>query len=61
MRKTFSRKYVDSFLFALYVDSVKVEGSTATMSNPNGLLSQKLYHYLNQGRTLNDISMRAAD
>jgi len=25
------------------------------MSNQNGLLSQKLCHYLNQGRTLNDI------
>jgi len=30
------------------------------MSNPNGLLSQKLYHYLDQGRTLNDILFRAA-
>jgi len=30
------------------------------MSKPNGLLSQKLCHYLNQGRTLNDILMRAA-
>jgi len=29
------------------------------MSNPNGLLSQKVCHYLNQGRTLNDILMRA--
>jgi len=28
------------------------------MSNPNGLLSQKLWHYLNQGRTLNDMLMR---
>jgi len=26
------------------------------MSNPNGLLSQKLCHCLNQGRTLNDIA-----
>jgi len=25
------------------------------MSSPNGLLSQKLCHYRNQGRTLNDI------
>jgi len=25
------------------------------MSNKNGLLSQKLCHYLDQGRTLNDI------
>jgi len=30
------------------------------MSNPNGLLSQKLRYYRNQGRTLNDIVMRAA-
>jgi len=30
------------------------------MSNPNGLLSQKLCHYLDQGRTLNDILLRAA-
>jgi len=30
------------------------------MSNRNCLLSQKLYHYVNQGRTLNDILMRAA-
>jgi len=27
----------------------------SAMSNPNGLLSQKLSHYLNKGRTLNDI------
>ena len=32
----------------------------ATMSNPNGLLTQKLCHCLIQGRTLNDILMRAA-
>jgi len=30
------------------------------MSNRNYLLSQKLCHYLNQGRTLNDILMRVA-
>jgi len=30
------------------------------MSNPNGLLSQKLCRYLNQGRTMIDILMRAA-
>jgi len=29
------------------------------MSNPNGLLSQKLCHYLNQSRTFYDILMRA--
>jgi len=31
------------------------------MSNPNGLLGQKLCHHLNQGRTLNEILMRAAN
>jgi len=30
------------------------------MSNPNGLLSQKLCHYLNQGRTLYDMLMMVA-
>jgi len=30
------------------------------MSNPNGLPSQKLCHYLDQGRTLNDILLRAS-
>jgi len=29
------------------------------MSNPNGSLSQKLCHYLDQGRTLSDILMMA--
>jgi len=33
--------------------------SRPAMSNPNGLLSQKLCHCLNQGRTLNDILTRA--
>jgi len=28
------------------------------MSNPNGLLSQNLCHYLNQGRTLEGLLMR---
>jgi len=32
----------------------------SAMSNPNSLLRQKVYHYFNQGRTLNDIVMRAA-
>jgi len=31
------------------------------MPNTNGLLSQKICHYLNQGRTFNEISMRAAN
>jgi len=30
------------------------------MSNPNGLLSQKLCHCLDQGRTLNDTLLMAA-
>jgi len=30
------------------------------MSNPNGLLSQNYITILNQGRTLNDIIIRAA-
>jgi len=30
------------------------------MSNANVLLSKKLYHYLNQSRTMNDILMRVA-
>jgi len=30
------------------------------MSNPNGLLGQKSCRYLNQGRTFDDILMRAA-
>jgi len=36
------------------------QGSGPAMSNPNDLLSQKVCHYLNQGRTLNNILMRAA-
>jgi len=34
--------------------------SKPAMSNPNGLLSQKVCHYLGQGRTLNGILLRAA-
>jgi len=34
--------------------------SKPAMSNRNCLLSQKLCHCRNQGRTLNDILMRAA-
>ena len=34
--------------------------SKPDMSNPNGLLSQKLCNCLNQGRTLNSMLMRAA-
>jgi len=36
------------------------ELSTPTVSNPDGVLSQKLCHCLNQGRTLNDTLSRAA-
>ena len=34
--------------------------SRPALSNPKCLLRQKLCHYLNQGRKLNDILMRAA-
>jgi len=43
-------------------EGAQMRGTTRpAMFNPNGLLSQKSCHYLNQGRTLNDILMRAAD
>jgi len=48
-------KHVISEIMNIYM-----EVSRAAMSNPNGLLSQKLYHCLNQGCTLNDIFVRAA-
>ena len=35
--------------------------SRPALSNPKCLLRQKLCHYLNQGRKLNDILMRAAN
>jgi len=34
---------------------VEWEATRAAMSNPNSLLSQKVYHYLKQGRTLNGL------
>jgi len=37
------------------IKSVKKILDRAAMSNPNGLLSQKLCHCSNQGHTLNDI------
>jgi len=40
--------------------SIPSPGFRATVSNPNGLLSQKLCPYLDQSRTLNDIFLRAA-
>ena len=36
------------------------QGTKSVMSNRNCLLSQKVRRYLNQGRTLNDVLMRAA-
>jgi len=41
-------------------ENVQFYLTRAAMSNPNGSLSQKLCHYLNQGRTLNSILLRAA-
>jgi len=32
----------------------------SVVSNPNDLLGQKVCYYLDQGRTLNDVLMRAA-
>jgi len=40
-------------------DISKMDVLKQPMSNPNGLLSQRLCHYLDQGHTLNDI-LRAA-
>ena len=34
--------------------------SSSAMSNQNGLMSQKVCHYLDQDRTVNDILSRAA-
>jgi len=42
------------------VDRLTQSRSRPGMSNPNGLLSQKLYHYLDQRRTLNGMLMRSA-
>ena len=48
------------FLWTLGWSSIPSPGFRATVSNPNGLLSQKLCPYLDQSRTLNDIFLRAA-
>jgi len=37
---------------------VDLRSSRSAMSNPNGLLNQKLRHYLNQGRIIIDILVR---
>jgi len=44
------------------IDSLSTFQKTfrAAMSNPDGLLSQNEHHYRDQGRTLNDILLRAA-
>jgi len=42
------------------VGAPRIPNTGAAMSNPNGLLGQKLCRYLNQGRILKDILMRAA-
>ena len=49
----------------MYTNTRSIEGeqrlcSKTAMSNPNGLLSQNVCHYLDQGRTLSDIFLRAA-
>jgi len=55
--------YIGDVLFTLwrpasFEDFRKKKTPQPAMSNPNGLLSQKFCHYLNQGRTLNNILMR---
>jgi len=50
-------------VFFLFLDPwlhFKWPGSRPAMSNPNVLLVQKSCRYLNQGRTFDDILMRAA-
>jgi len=47
-------------LRAFHTPQSKNAGSRAAMSKPNGLLGQKSCRYLNQGRTFDDILMRAA-
>ena len=53
--KLISENHPDSLSYAY----TEINPNTA-MSNPNGLLSQKVWNYLHQGRTLNDIFLRAA-
>jgi len=47
-----------STAFSMKTQILTVELKPA-MTNPNGLLGQKLCHYLNQGRTFKDILIRA--
>jgi len=51
--------YVTNHTF-LYTSVISNSFFDAAMSNPNGLLSQKISNYLKQGRTLKYILMRAA-
>jgi len=48
--------YSDQFIVHIF----SVVASSTAMSNPNGLLGQKSCRYLNQGRTFDDILMKAA-
>ena len=50
---TYNQGWLNLFLHVLF------ERSRSAMSNPTGLLSQKLCRYFNQGRRLIDILMRA--
>jgi len=47
-------------LLQFYNRQVVIKLSKPAMSNPNGLLSHKLCHYLNQDRTFNNTLMRVA-
>jgi len=50
----------ESDMYQLGTKQNNCKCSTSAMSNLNGLLSQKVCHYLNQSRTLNNIPMSAA-
>jgi len=54
------RHHNQNELFFSVILMNKIPGFKPAMSNPNGLLSQELCHYLNQGRTLNDVLVRVA-
>ena len=63
VKRNLTRRHVRAHRVIFYISTRCVNRwlvLRAAMSNPNGLLSLKLYHYLNLGHTLNDILMRAA-
>ena len=51
---------IESWKDTAWKQALTMHETPMKLSNPNGLLSQKLCHYLDQGRKLNDILLRAA-